>query len=117
MNNDNLVNMLKKYKKINFQSDENATARLSYLTQFKVHDARMLFKIRSQRAPTIQMNFPSDKVFADNLWMCKACNSHRDTQSHVIQCESYGKYRERLNLENDGAHVKYFQTVINLRTN
>ena len=114
LNKDKLVSQSKNYKKIDFSYDENLAERHSYLTQMKVNDARMLFKIRSQMAPTIQMNFPSDKSFTANLWTCSACMINRDTQNHEISCEEYSKYREGQNLDEDGDLVKYFQTIVRL---
>ena len=114
LNKDKLVSQSKNYKKIDFSYDENLAARHSYLTQMKVNDARMLFKIRSHMAPTIQMNFPDNKTFSANLWTCSACMINRVTQNHVISCEEYSKYREGLSLDEDGDLVKYFRTIVEL---
>ena len=116
LNKDELIRMSKKYKKIDYSWDDNLTTRHSYLNGMKVNDARMLFKIRSKMAPTIQMNFPSDKTYAANKWICSACLINLDTQDHVINCEEYSKYREGLNLDEDEDLVKYFQSIVNLRS-
>ena len=116
LNKDELVKMSKKYKKIDYKYDDNLEARHSYLTEMKLHDARLLFKIRSQMVPLIQMNFRSDKTFTANQWTCSACKANRDTQSHVISCVGYNKFRDGLNLDDEGDLVKYFRTIINLRT-
>ena len=116
LNKDELVKMSKKYKKIDYKYDDNLEARHSYLTEMKLHDARLLFKIRSQMVPLIQMNFRSDKTFTANQWTCSACKANRDTQSHVISCVGYNEFRDGLNLDDEGDLVKYFRTIINLRT-
>ena len=95
---------------------QNSKLRHSFLKDLKVHDARMLFRIRSKMVQTIQMNFPSDKTFTANLWTCVACKAERDTQSHVMRCEKYSMYREGLDLANDLDCVKYFQKIVRIRT-
>ena len=116
LNEDELIAMSKKYKKIDFDTSSESKLRHSFLKDLKVHDARMLFRIRSKMVQTIQMNFPSDKTFTANLWTCVACKAERDTQSHVMRCEKYSMYREGLDLANDLDCVKYFQKIVRIRS-
>ena len=115
LNKDELVLMSKNYKKIDFDSEIDSSTRHLYLSSFHVHDARLLFKIRSKMVPTIQMNFPRDKNYAANLWSCSGCNTHRDTQTHVLSCESYRHLREGLNLDDDRDRVSFFRSLLSLR--
>ena len=116
MNKDELFSMSQKYKKIEFDRKEDFRVRHSFLREMNVHDARMLFKIRTQMVPTIQMNFPSDRAYTANNWTCSACNSNLDTQSHVMVCKEYSTWKVGLNLDEDIDCVKFFKKVVSLRT-
>ena len=72
--------------------------------------------------PTIRMNFQSDSEFSRLLWACPGCSipgdvTHgaRDTQTHVLICDSYAKFREGRNLNVDEDLVSFFKAVINDR--
>ena len=115
LNKDELVAMSKKFKKINFESELYNATRHEYLSSFHVRDARLLFKIRSKMVPTIQMNFPRDKSFASNLWTCSGCRLHRDTQTHVMSCDSYVHLRDGLDLKEDRDLITFFRNLLDCR--
>ena len=114
-NKDDLIKMSRRYKKISFDSETDLETRHHFLHDLNVRDARMLFKIRSCMVPSIQMNFPSDKKFTANSWLCVGCNGSLDTQTHVILCNSYETVRTGLNLDHEKDLVKYFQEIVKLR--
>ena len=41
-----------------------------YLSELRVAEARLRFKIKSQMTPTVKMNFQSDQQFTRDLWSC-----------------------------------------------
>ena len=116
LNEDELIAMSKRYKKIDFGTSVKSTLRNTFLKDMKVHDARMLFRIRSKMVQTVQMNLPNDRAFTANLWTCVACKAERDTQSHVMRCKEYKIHREGLNLANELDTVKYFHKIVKIRT-
>ena len=70
------------------------------------------------------MNFPSDEVFASQMWSCSGCGrseqgyelaGSRDTQQHIMLCPGYEDLRENINMEDDRELVKYFSQVIKRR--
>ena len=94
----------------------------SYCKTLNLFDARLRFKIESKMTPTIRMNFQSDSEFSRLLWACPGCSipgdvTHgaRDTQTHVLICDSYAKFREGRNLNVDEDLVSFFKAVINDR--
>ena len=84
-----------------------------YLTDMSMHDARLLFRIRS-KTNEIQMNQQSDKCNAMNLWKCLQCGNI-DTQSHVIWCPYFANLQDGKSLENDEDLVAYFREVFRIR--
>ena len=55
-----------------------------YLSEMSLHDAMMLFRIRS-KTDNVWMNQQSDRENARNLWKCTECGNV-DTQSHILWC-------------------------------
>ena len=115
LNEDNVVSMSKNYKKINYTFDIDHGKRHLFLSQLKLHDARMMFKIRSNMVSHIQMNFKSDQRYTKNMWLCPGCNTNLDTQSHVMQCEGYSNLRSGLDVNKDVDLIKFFHSIISLR--
>ena len=110
------------YAKISILELENNDFKLkSYCKTFNLFDARLRFKIESKMTPTIRMNFQSDSEFTRLLWACPGCSipgdvtGARDTQNHVLICDSYAKFREGRNLNVDEDLVSFFKAVINDR--
>ena len=114
-NKDDLIKMSQKYKKINFNYETDLTTRHHFLHELNVEDARMLFKIWSNMVPLIQMNFPNDKNFTSNMWLCVGCKVCLDTQTHVTLCKSYEIARTGLDLSQERDLVKYFQKIVKMR--
>ena len=113
-----------KYKKVNLDRlKEDDFDRKLYLSSMNVHDARMRFKLASKMFPTVQMNFQSDRKFMAELWSCAGCTApgdadgFRDSQEHLLICESYKIYREGKDLDTDEGLVSYFKEVLNSRLN
>ena len=76
MNEDELVEMSLTYKKINL-SGENFTLKGQF-HEIQIEHAQSMFKIRTNKLLTVQMNFMGDNNFAANLWTCTGCNTCMD---------------------------------------
>ena len=85
MNEDDLLQQMKNYKKLDLNELKQENCKLKdYMSSLNLHSARLRFKIRAKMTPTIQMNFKSDKAFKANNWICLGCDSSNlDTQAHV----------------------------------
>ena len=84
-----------------------------YLSEMSMHDARMLFRIRS-KTNNVRMNQQSDRENARNLWKCTECGNI-DTQSHILWCPYFSTLREGKSIESDDDLVKYFREVFKIR--
>ena len=125
MNEDDLLEQSKKYKKIEFNELKKEHCQMKkYFADLHLQSARLRFKIRAQMTPTIQMNFRNDPKFKSNMWTCSGCDNRsddsdnqgcRDTQAHVLVCRGYSDLRDSKNLENDKDLVEYFAAVIRRR--
>ena len=67
------------------------------------------------------MNFRSNKAFSKSLWKCENCTSEkdigfRDSQSHLILCPAFAKFREGKDLAKDKDLVDFFKAVIEQRS-
>ena len=95
MNEDDLFEKLKNYKKINITEIEGERCELKdYMRQLNLTRARMRFKLRTKMTPAVQMNFRSEKKFANNDWKCVGCtDGWKDTQTHIIHCDGYADLR------------------------
>ena len=128
LNKDDILQKTKGYKKISYEELSKQPFMLQpYMKTLKISDARLRFKLKTFMTPTIQMNFPSDSEFADQLWTCTGCanigstdqpsgvTGQRDTQTHVLICPGYAELRQGMNLDEDSDLVKYFSLVIKRR--
>ena len=122
-NRKDLIDEAAKFKKIDYKQADSFH-RQGYLSELKVNDARMMFKIRTKMTPIVQMNFASDENFKKNHWTCSGCSEmsnsslgNRDTQSHILHCPGYLDIRTELNLNCDSDLVRYFRNVIRRRMN
>ena len=60
MNEDDLLDQIRKYKKLDFDELKQERCELkNYMASLNLHSARLRFKIRANMTPTIQMNFKS----------------------------------------------------------
>ena len=73
MNKEELIRDSLSLKKIGYTREDNFR-RQSYLSEINVLDARLMFKIRTNMVPTVQMNFMSETGFGDNFWTCSGCS-------------------------------------------
>ena len=86
----------------------------SYVTEMKMHDARMQFSLRS-RMLKCKMNYLNDPKFKSEQWRCDDCMSCVDSQSHILYCPAYQYLREGKSLKSDQDIVDYFRQVMKLR--
>ena len=123
-NKEYMVKESKTFKKIAYK-DEDEFLRQSYLADMTVMDARLMFKIKTNMVPTVQMNFVSDERFKQNFWTCSGCLHHslpsllhgqRDTQQHILSCTGYANLRVGRNLDCEKDLVDYFRDVLQLRS-
>jgi hypothetical protein len=83
-NKDDLVNIAKNCKKID--SEEMAAEefeRKSYMTDLRMDQARMKFRIKTKMVKNIKLNFTNGPKSVKSLWKCPEC-SHLDSQEHVL---------------------------------
>ena len=112
----------KNYKKIDIDKLMSDDFCLKpYFLNLNVSDARLRFKIASCMTPSVKMNFPSDKLFAKQLWACDGCTGDsdvgvRDTQHHILYCRAYDEFRKGKDLSNDADLVDYFSKVLKKRS-
>ena len=88
-----MVNIAKNAKKID--SEEMAAEkfeRKSYITDLRMDQARMNFRIKTKMVKNIKLNFQNDPKSVKALWKCPEC-SHLDSQEHVLWCEGYSDLR------------------------
>ena len=110
------------YKKINLIRFENDNhEKKPYFSNLSVADGRLKFKIVSCMTPKVKMNFRSNKAFSKSLWKCENCTSEkdigfRDSQSHLILCPAFAKFREGKDLAKDKDLVDFFKAVIEQRS-
>ena len=119
--------MIQPYKIFSYQEHVNEESQVQpYLKTMNISQDRMRFKLKTGMTPTVQINFPSSDEFVNNLWTCVGCTpastatdrqlvGRRDTQSHIMVCPGYTKYRQDLDLEIDKDLVKYFGRVVKKR--
>ena len=112
----------KNYKKVDIEKLVKDDFSLKkYFLNLNVSDARLRFKIASFMTPSVKMNFPSDNVFAKQLWACEGCTGDsdvgiRDTQHHILNCRAYVDFRKGKNFSSDTDLVDYFKLVLKKRS-
>ena len=84
-----------------------------YIENLKMHEARIMFRIRTRMMPT-KMNMKGNPSFARELWKCDACKM-LDSQSHVLWCPFFAPLREGKDIGNDKDLVEYFVKVFKIR--
>ena len=85
------------------------------------HDARTKFALKVKQTKYIRMNQLSNPEYSALNWRCPDChiNGHGyflDSQSHLKTCLSYKHLRENMNLDNDLHLVRYFQSIVKMRS-
>ena len=105
LNEDDLMKQSQSYKKLNLAGEKFGCK--DYIREMKIDDARAMFKIRSNMLPTVQMNFMSERKFADNGWTCSGCSIRKDSQQHLLICPRYADLRVSRNLKSDSDLVAY----------
>ena len=85
-NKDDLIKMSQKYKKIDFYSETDLTTRHHFLNFLNEPACFIKFGQKWFHYPD---DFPNDKNFTSNLWLCVGCKVCLDTQTHVTLCKSY----------------------------
>ena len=86
----------------------------SYITDMKVHDARVNFSLRS-RMFNCKMNYLNNPVFKAEMWLCDSCQLCVDSQSHILYCPAYQQLREGKSLSSDQDMVSYFKEILAIR--
>ena len=119
---ENLKHQFLKYSKLKAEEFQNEDFCMKkYVNEMSLRDARTNFRLRSSTLP-LKMNMKSDPGFAEVLWRCDSCFSAGsslcpETNTHVLWCPTYAPFREGLSLNNDNDIVKYFQKVLEFKTN
>ena len=84
-----------------------------YIDNLKMHEARTMFRIRTQMMPT-KLNMKNNPRFASEQWKCDACKM-LDSQSHILWCPFFAPLREGKDVGNDKDLVENFQKVFTIR--
>ena len=113
LNEDDLMKQSQSYKKLNLVGEKFGCK--DYIREMKIDDARAMFKIRSNMLPTVQMNFMSERKFADNGWTCSGCSIRKDSQQHLLICPGYADLRVGRNLKSDSDLVAYYRDILKRR--
>ena len=108
-----LREMMAKMSKSKDKTEENFTRKSYFDTKITV-EARAMFRFRTKMFPC-KMNFSSSGRFKAEIWMCDSCQSQIDSQSHVLFCPAYTKFREGKNLGNDKDIAQYLVKVMAVR--
>ena len=123
LNKDDLLTQIRgRYKKLSFEKLKDEAFKIKpYLSNLKLADARLRFKINCEMTPTVKMNFQSDVEYTHDMWACPGCSTSgdvlgcRDTQRHIMVCPGYDSFRQDKDLSQDKDIVQYFQEVIKHR--
>ena len=105
--------MIKKSSKLEIMKKEIYEEK-SYITDMKMHDARVNFSLRS-RMFNCKMNYLNNPMFKAERWRCDSCQSCVDSQSHNLYCPAYQQLREGKSLSSDQDIVSYFKEVLAIR--
>ena len=117
--------MAQGYKKINHDDLSKHSFRMSdYFTNLDIHLARLQFKLNSLMTPKVASNFHRNPRYKANNYMCVGCSlgeggdkeTNLDSEQHILICKSYSRLRENLDLNKQTDLLKYFQLVIQRRT-
>ena len=107
-NEKHLCETIKKSSKLEIMKKEIYEEK-SYITDMKMHDARVNFSLRS-RMFNCKMNYLNNPVFKAEMWRCDSCQSCVDSQSHILYCPAYQQLREGKSLSSDQDIVSYCHT-------
>ena len=119
MTRKNLLESMKKYKKINTDERE-PFERKNYLQTLNLEDARMRMRISMGMVNTVRSNFKQS--YKDRSLTCQSCKGIRvgrrdenegekpiDSQIHLMEdCEAFEDIRRELNIQNDAGIVEFF---------
>jgi hypothetical protein len=62
-----------------------------------------------------KMNYMNNPKYKSELWSCDSCETHIDSQSHILYCPAYKQLREGKSLTSDSDVVEYFKKVVEIR--
>ena len=121
VNKTRLIEMSKKYKKINHEEMEKEPfGRKPFFDKMKLDDVRYRFRIANNLVQGIRKNY-SDKYRRMNKSLtCPSCsetNKQTDkeamTQSHILyRCEAFSDLRYDLVVEDDAMLVDFFRLAV-----
>ena len=119
-NRNDLLQDIKKYKKLDYKECEKETfGRKQYFQNLDLEGVRARFRISSKMVPTIRKNFP--RKYQNQTFTCQACSNLQeekclDTQDHVLTaCSAYSDLRNEFNLNEDKDLVVFFRNVLERR--
>ena len=95
---------------------EEAFERKDYMKTKNIHQARMMFKLRS-RMLDVKMNYKKDPRNSKTLWRCESCQSEApETQAHVFHCPAYQSLRTGKDINKMEDVVSYYTQVMLVRS-
>ena len=116
-NKDNLIEMSRRYKKVNTEELEGeGVKRKGYFHTLNIEDARYRFRISSLMVEKIRKNYP--RKYKGKPLSCPSCRNLNipDTQLHILEdCPAFRKERENLDRNNDSELILFFKSVVDQR--
>ena len=117
----NILNKMKKYKKIDFEKKVEEKFELKeYMKTMNLHRARTKFSIETKMMPQFKFNYMSVKEYEKSNWSCNFCmntlNVYRpDSLAHALDCNEYIELRNKFNIEEEVDMLDYYSTIVCLR--
>ena len=122
-NKDELIEKMKKYKKVDYREYEKREFKMSeYFHKLNVEDSRMRLRAKLGMVPSIRNNFRNNKKFKDENYQCPDClalgiTDKKDDQEHVLtsSCVANSDLRMGRNLDQDQDICDFFRDLVNRR--
>ena len=114
-NNFQLIQWIKKYRKIDVQSlcTERCEVK-DYVKDLSLENARINFRLRSSMCQFVQLNFLNKQNLMNNKFTCVFCDAI-ESQRHWQYCTASYRFRRNKNLENQSELIEFYKCVIEYR--
>ena len=112
-----LLEGIKKYKKLDFNSLSLEEFGLKdYFFSLNLSDSRLNFRVRSKCVNTCQSHFPSKSEYVMNSFQCPQCSELEiDQLSHWHQCYFFKNMMEKVNTKDEKSVLIFYRSAIKFR--
>ena len=116
-NTQDLLQMMKKYKKISYKDLEGEQCELKdYMKNLSYKDAIMRFSIKAQMIPYVKCHWKGNPEFENYIWCCwHGTVPFPDQCSHIERCYKYSDLKDGLSIDRDDHLVQFYVRVIERR--